>query len=334
MLHSLLDRWDEKKAARSEAIKRATGFRLDANLAFEDVDDVTTIEGFIQHATLAANNPGFFGQDLDTITEVDRNDQWITFPSQVVTSTPENNTVTARISDGPKSRRAMILFHHWNANSRYDQIAKYFNRRGIAVIEMAMPYHHERSRPGSEYADHMLSPSLGRTLQSVRQAVLDGRQIVRWLEREGYDEISVLGMSLGSWVAGLLAAHDPAVKNAALFLTADSLAEMCWTGRATRHIHESLEGTISLTEFQQAWLPLDLGHHAGSLSRNDLHLQLVLGKRDTVVLPALSHRLTEKLTSHGANLDVLSLNCGHYSLTLPPYILWAGRVVTQLINDR
>lgn len=129
MLHSLLDRWDEKKAARSEAIKRATGFRLDANLAFEDVDDVTTIEGFIQHATLAANNPGFFGQDLDTITEVDRNDQWITFPSQVVTSTPENNTVTARISDGPKSRRAMILFHHWNANSRYDQIAKYFNRR-------------------------------------------------------------------------------------------------------------------------------------------------------------------------------------------------------------
>ena len=36
-----------------------------------------------------------------------------------------------------------------------------------------MPYHFERSRPGAAHADYMLSANLGRTLQSVRQAVVD-----------------------------------------------------------------------------------------------------------------------------------------------------------------
>jgi pimeloyl-ACP methyl ester carboxylesterase len=91
---------------------------------------------------------------------------------------------------------------------RNRQIANFFSLRGITVVEIAMPYHFERSRPGSVHADYMLSPNLGRTIQSVRQAVLDGRKLIRWLKSEGYREISVLGMSLGSWVAGMVAAHD------------------------------------------------------------------------------------------------------------------------------
>lgn len=334
MLHNLLDRWDEKRAARSDAIKRPTELKLDPNLAFSDATDVSTIEGFVHHANLAANDPAYFDPNVDAQSHVSRKGNWITFQSTVVTGTVENNTVTSRITGSAGSREALILFHHWNAGSRYDQIAKYFSRRGVTVIEMALPYHHERARPGSDYGDHMLSPSLGLTLQSVRQAVLDARQLINWLESEGYDQISVLGMSLGSWVAGLVAAHDLAVKNAALFLTADSLAEMCWTGRATRHIRQSLEGSISLVDFQQAWLPLDLGHHASKFARDDLRLQLVLGQRDTVVLPRLSDRLTETLGSEGADFDVLRLNCGHYSLTLPPFILTAGRSVTSLLNAK
>ncbi|MBB4189334.1 esterase/lipase [Sinorhizobium terangae] len=78
----------------------------------------------------------------------------------------------------------------------------------------------------------MLSSNLGRTIQSVRQAVWDGRKLIRWLKSEDYREVSVLGMSLGSWVAGLIAAHDPGVSKASLFLTAGSLADMVWTGGA------------------------------------------------------------------------------------------------------
>jgi hypothetical protein len=49
-----------------------------------------------------------------------------------------------------------------------------------------------------------------------------------------------------------------------------------------------------------------------------------LAKRDKVVLPELSIALLESLNNAGVNPDVQQLNCGHYSLAIPPYILVAG----------
>lgn len=46
------------------------------------------------------------------------------------------------------------------------------------------------------------------------------------LKNERYRDVSVLGMTWGAWVAGLIAAHDPAVKKAALRLSARSFADM------------------------------------------------------------------------------------------------------------
>jgi len=117
------------------------------------------------------------------------------------TDVEENNVVWAKITESGALDQALVIFHHWNASARNRQIAKFFSQRGITVVEIAMPYHLERSRPGSLYADYMLSSNLGRTIQSVRQAVWDGRKLIRWLKSEGYREVLVLGMSLGSWVA-------------------------------------------------------------------------------------------------------------------------------------
>ncbi len=132
--------------------------------------------------------------------------------------------------------------------------AKFFSKRGITVVEIAMPYHFERSRPGSAHADYMLSPNFGRTIQSIRQAVWDARKLIRWLKSEGYEDVSVLGMSLGSWGAGLVAAHDLAVSKASLFMTAGSLADMVWSGRATRAIRHSLAPDIQLTYLRRVWV--------------------------------------------------------------------------------
>ncbi len=197
---------------------------------------------------------------------------------------------------------------------------------------MALPYHFERRRPSSSHADHMLSPNLGRTIQSVRQAVLDGRKLIRALKNEGYQDISVLGMSLGSWVAGLIAAHDLAVRRAALLLSAGSLADMVWTGRATRHIRASLEAEVGLSNLRRAWAPLNLENHADKLARTDLDLQFVFATRDTVVLPELSRQLIAKLKTAGVAPSILELNCGHYSLSLPPYAIRAGLSVSRLLS--
>ena len=58
---------------------------------------------------------------------------------------------------------------------------------------------------------------------------------------------------------------------------------------------------------------------------------IVLAKRDKVVLPQLSERFVTNLKAAGARPDVLELNCGHYSLAMPPYILIAGLRLKRLL---
>ncbi|NTI52842.1 dienelactone hydrolase-related enzyme [Agrobacterium rhizogenes] len=324
MYHSWLDRWDERRARRGEEGKKTSDFVLDAERAFPGARKTASLEEFCVLADQAVADPAFFDEPSGSDQGFQRQDGWLKFPSDMSTDVEENNVVWAKITESGSFDQALVIFHHWNASARNQQIASFFSKRGITVVEIAMPYHFERRRPGSAHADYMLSSNLGRTIQSVRQAVWDGRKLIRWLKSEGYREISVLGMSLGSWVAGLIAAHEPAVSKASLFLTAGSLADMVWTGRATRSIRESLEPEIKLTDLRRAWAPLNLENYAHNLARRDLDLHVVLAKRDKVVLPELSQRFMKRLKDAGAQPNILELNCGHYSLGMPPYILLAG----------
>ncbi|RWE21471.1 MAG: dienelactone hydrolase-related enzyme [Mesorhizobium sp.] len=324
MYHSWLDRWDERRARRGEEGKKVAGLVLDADRAFPGASETASIQEFCLLADQAVADPAFFDEPSDSDEGFERKDGWLKFPSDIATDIAANNVVWAKVTESGSFDHALVIFHHWNASARNRQIANFLSRRGITVVEIAMPYHFERSRPGSVHADYMLSPNLGRTIQSIRQAVLDGRKLIRWLKSDGYREISVLGMSLGSWVAGLIAARDPAVSKASLFLTAGSLADMVWTGRATRSIRDSLEPEVELTDLRRAWGPLNLENYANNLARPDLDLHIVLAKRDKVVLPALSERFMLRLEDAGARPTILELSCGHYSLAMPPYILLAG----------
>lgn len=332
MYHSWLDCWDERRARRGEEGKKTTDFVLDGERAFPCAKKIASIEEFCVLADQAVADPAFFDEPSESDQGFEREDGWLKFPSSISTDIKENNVVWAKITESGSFDQAMVVFHHWNASARNRQIANFFSLRGITVVEIAMPYHFERSRPGSANADYMLSPNLGRTVQSIRQGVWDGRKLIRWLKSEGYGEISVLGMSLGSWVAGMVAAHEPGVSKASLFLTAGSLADMVWMGRVTRLIRESLEPEIELTDLRRAWGPLNLENYAHSLARTDLDLHVVLAKRDKVVLPELSQRFIQRLKDVGARPNILELNCGHYSLAMPPYILLAGLSLKRFLS--
>ena len=331
--YNWLDRWDEQRARRGEDAKKPTDFLLHPELAFPGAAETASLEAFCNLADHAVADPTFFDEPCGGEQGFDRHEGWLRFPSEIVTDVKENNVVWAKITESGSLDQVLVIFHHWNASTRNYQLAKFFSKRGITVVEIAMPYHFERSRPGSLYADYMLCSDLGRTMQSMRQAVLDGRKLIRWLKNEGYQAISVLGMSLGSWVAGLIAAHDSAVSKASLFLTAGSLGDMVWTGRATRSIRDSLGPHIKLTDLRRAWGPLNVENYANRLARPGLDVHMVLAKRDKVVLPELSEEFARTLTFAGAKPTVLRLNCGHYSLATPPYILLAGLSLKRFVSS-
>ena len=332
MYHKWLDRWDEKRAQRGDDVKKKAAFALDAQLGFPLAEKAESMADFSDLAAKAVSDPTFFDDPNSSMSGFENMDGWIKFPSSVATAVELNNVVWAKMTESGSLDQTLVVFHHWNATKRNRQLADFFSKRGITVVEVAMPYHFERSRPESTHADYILSPNLGLTVQSMRQAVLDGRKLIRWLKTKGYGEISVLGISLGSWVSGLIAAHDPSVKKASLFLTAGSLADMVWTGRATQKIRESLEPAIDLSDLRKAWGPFNLENYVDRLARPDLDLHIVFAKRDTVVLPELSQAFIERLKGAGAKPTILDLNCGHYSLTMPPHILFAGLGLKRLLK--
>lgn len=332
MYYSWLDRWDEQRAQLGDEVKKVTNFSLASEIAFPDATKAANVTEFCDLAEQALADPTFFDEPNESDGGFEKADGWIKFPSSIATDVEENNVVWAKVTESGSLDKALVVFHHWNATSRNSLLANFLSRRGITVFEVALPYHLERSRPGSSHADHMLSPNLGRTIQSVRQGVLDGRKLIRWLKSEGYEDISVLGMSLGSWIAGLVAAHDTSVSKASLFLTAGSFVDFVWMGRATRLIRDSLEPSIELADLRRAWGPLNLENYADKLARPNLDLHVVLAKRDKVVLPKLSQRFIGILKDAGATPEILELNCGHYSLGMPPHVIWAGLGLLKLVR--
>lgn len=321
MYYRWLDQKEKYLDERNVEAKTAQSFEVGMEYAFSRAAATDEVAELCELSTRAMADNEFYKLPENIIDDYKRTGNILNFSSEVLSDLPINNIVWTRITERRSSNRALVIFHHWGAFSRYDAISNFFARIGLSVFEIALPYHHERGRTDHMDTDLFVSPNLGRTLRSVKQAVCDGRKLISWLKDNGFDEIAVLGISLGSWVAGLVAAHDENVSKAALLLTAGSAADIIWTGRLTVLIRQSLEGKITLTDLRRAWCLIDLEKYADKLARPGLELQFVLAKRDKLVPPELSRELVKALENQDAALNVLRLNCGHQSLGWFPFNL-------------
>src|ERR687883_580375 len=126
----------------------------------------------------------------------------------VTTPSVENNTARARFFPekrrNGKPRNAVVVLPQWNAQPEsHVEACRIFNMIGMSALRLTLPYHLQRKPPELERADHLVSTNIGRTIQSMRQAVLDTRAAVRWLKSEGFERVGILGTSVGSCIAFL-----------------------------------------------------------------------------------------------------------------------------------
>src|SRR5260370_711582 len=89
-----------------------------------------------------------------------------------------------------------------------------YNARAVAASDEF--FDHDSSRPAEiRRADYAVSANIGRTMDACRQAVLDVRCCLDWLQQQGYERLGITGTSLGSCYAFLAAAHDSRIQVAA-----------------------------------------------------------------------------------------------------------------------
>lgn len=335
-LRAQIDNWDEVAAAKEDRHKVITPFALDASLAFPDLSPTANAAVLATAAGEAvAKASEYYSGPQNCIIDLAKYDLgWLSFSSAIYTENSANNIVFARVFEGNMESDVVILVPHWNckADSLFP-FAKYIHWMGYTSVVLVLPYHHQRRRPESDIADYFVSASLGRTIRSVRQAVVDLRGVIDWLEIRGHHRFYVIGASLGSCVAGLASAVDQRIRASHLLLTAGSFADVVWTGRATRHISAALQEAIPLEVVRRIWSIISLDSFVEAYRNNSQKLLVLSAARDQVIRKVYTEDFIDKLRASQVSIHHVCLPCGHYSLGMFPFSVGAAARVVGFLRS-
>ncbi len=291
-----------------------------------------------------AKSKSFFGSQV--VPAFSLEGEWLTFESVVRTPYAENNTVNARyfpvpareaVFGGSRAReverargRAVVVLPHWNAKaSEHVALCELLNRAGLAAVRLSLPYHDRRMLPGFERADYMVSANVGRTLQANRQAVLDTRSVVDWLNSEGYERIGILGTSIGSCIAFLTFIHEERLRVGVYNHVSSYFGDVVWDGLTTTHVRGGLETHLTREEVRQAWLAISPNSYIDLLSGDARRGLLISARYDLSFTPALSRLLFDECDRQEVKLDRTVVPCGHYTLGRAPYKYYAGFLIVN-----
>jgi hypothetical protein len=263
---------------------------------------------------------------LPEITDFQLNQDQLTWTSASHTPSAENNLARARYFPvKPKRARhpraAVVVLPQWNAQPEsHVEACRIFNFIGMSALRLTLPYHQERRPADLERADHLVSSNVGRTIQSMRQAVLDTRAAVRWLKNEGYERIGILGTSVGSCIAFLAFAHEPAIDAGTFNHVSGYVADVAWRGLSTRHLREGFADHLTLDELREYWTPISPLPFVGRLPQMGQRPMRFIAARYDLTFPVdLSLDTITKVKSENLPLDVVWLPCGHYTMASMPW---------------
>ena len=245
---------------------------------------------------------------------------FLRFTSPAGTPYPENDLVNARWFPA-EGKRAVIVLPHWNANGiAYNALGPVLNRFGISVLRLSLPYHDIRRPQETARSDYAVSPNVCRTLDAARQAIVDVRACVDWLETQGKNSVGLVGTSLGSCYGFLASAHDPRLRVNVFNHASTYVADVVWTGQSTRHVREGLERDgISLESLRQSWLSVSPMAYFDKYVRFPKKCLMIYAKYDLTFLPELSRQAEAEFRRRGTDLKTVMLPCGHYTTGETPF---------------
>jgi hypothetical protein len=219
----------------------------------------------------------------------------------------------------------VVVLAQWNAKWEEQQgVCRWLNRLGIAAVKMSLPYHDRRAIPGHRRADHLVAPNIGLTLQANRQAVMDVRATLRWLEQQGYDRLGILGTSIGSCIGFITMCHEPAVRAGAFLHASTYFGDVVANGLTTVNVWEQLAHHVTAEELRRYWAPISPTPYLMKLPGRDRKMLLITGKYDPTFRPEFTDELLERMRAAGIEFASLRLPCGHYSLGVTPFKHVAG----------
>jgi dienelactone hydrolase len=278
-----------------------------------------------RHSEQALENSEEF-YALPEINDFKLNGDQLTWTSAIETPSTENNLARARYfpvnpQKARSPRTAVVVLPQWNAKpDSHVEACRIFNFIGMSALRLTLPYHEVRRPPELERADHLVSTNIGRTIQSMRQAVVDTRAAVRWLKQQNYERIGILGTSVGSCIAFLAFAHEPLINAGTFNHVSGYVADVAWRGLSTQHLRAGFGDQLSLEELREFWAPISPVPYIGRLSKLGQRPMRFIAARYDLTFPLdLTLETIAEARRHNLPLDVVWLRCGHYTMASLPW---------------
>ena len=248
-------------------------------------------------------------------------DEMLRFTSAVATPYPENNLVHAKWFPVKKpTKRAVLILPHWNASfGQHAGLCRGLAKLGIPALRLSLPYHDFRMPPELQRADYAVSANIGRTLDATRQAVIDARSCLDWLEQQGYERLGIVGTSLGSCYAFLASVHDPRLRVNVYNHCSPYFGDVVWTGLSTQHIRTGIETDIDLERLRDVWMAISPMSYMDRYAALGKKSKFIYASYDTSFLPELSRQVIGEVRRCKVDADVVELPCGHYTLGETPF---------------
>ena len=321
----------ERRHAERDTNRTVRPFEWGASFIKEHINGERPQELFRRHSReVMERSEEFYA--LAPIMDYRLSGERLVWTSAVRTPSPENNMVRARFfpakgNDEKQKRPAVVILPQWNAQvESHLDLCRVLNRLGISALRLTLPYHEERRPAELERADYLVSSNVGRTIQSVRQAVLDARAAVHWLrEHQGYNRIGIMGTSLGSCTAFLAFAHDDLIDVGVFNHVSGYFADVVWRGLSTRHVRAGFGDELTLDELREYWLPISPIPFIKRLKRmRERPMRFIAARYDLTFPVDLSRDVIAEARGLGIPLDVVWLPCGHYTSGEKPWIYLDG----------
>src|ERR1700704_1676606 len=244
----------------------------------------------------------------------------LTFGSPVSTPHAKNNLAHARWFPAAGSKKAVVVLPHWNASlDQHQGLCRGISRLGISALRISLPYHDYRMPPELQRADYAVSSNVGRTIDATRQAVIDVRCCLDWLQSCGYERLGIVGTILGSCYAFLASAHDERLAVNVFNHCSSYVADVVWTGLSTQHIRQGMEGEIGLDQLRDVWMAISPANYMEKFASRQHKSLFIYSAYDTTFLPQFSQDIVRRIAELGVDHKVVVLPCGHYTLGETPF---------------
>jgi dienelactone hydrolase len=239
----------------------------------------------------------------------------LTFPSPVKTDIAENNTVHGEyfVPKGPKGKcPAVVVLDIMQGNQLVARAeAMWLAQNGVVAMVVVLPHYNQRRAPGSRV--RLVSADIVRTMDGIRQGVLDCRCAAAWLAGRpevDAEKLGMVGTSLGSFLSALTAANEPRIKNVCMLLGGGGLVDAYYDHPKARPVTEVIDALGGKNLVKKLVAPVDPITYAAQLK--DKNLLIVAARHDEIVPPSAATALWEAT----GRQRIVWLDAGHVTAAL------------------